>query len=118
MDPDPLFNLFVIINPINFSIIVALIVIIILLICSALISGSEVAFFSITAKEKDDLEYDIKEAERYNEILHKEARRLRARGNMYRDKQKHMAVVIKRCPSCRSKLAQLSELEAVKSEGA
>ena len=72
MDPDPLFNLFVIINPINFSIIVALIVIIILLICSALISGSEVAFFSITAKEKDDLENEkLPTSDKVLELLRK-----------------------------------------------
>ena len=58
MDLAPFLSLFVIINPFNVSILVAILVIIVLLICSALISGSEVAFFSISAKERGDLEND------------------------------------------------------------
>lgn len=40
-------------HPINWSIIIGLTVLVILLICSALISGSEVAFFSLSPTEKD-----------------------------------------------------------------
>lgn len=55
MDPEPLFNLLVLINPFTFSLGIAIVVIALLLISSALISGSEVAFFSISAKEKEVL---------------------------------------------------------------
>ena len=42
-------------NPISIGVIVAFIVVLILLISSALISGSEVAYFSITPKNLNDL---------------------------------------------------------------
>ncbi len=41
--------------PVTFGIIIALIVVVVLLLCSALISGSEVAYFSLTAADKQRL---------------------------------------------------------------
>lgn len=52
---EPLSGLLFIFNPISISVIVAIIVMIILLVLSALVSGSEVAFFSIDAKGKETL---------------------------------------------------------------
>lgn len=42
-------------HPITTPVIIELVVVVILLLCSALISGSEVAFFSLTPSEKEDL---------------------------------------------------------------
>ncbi len=66
MDPDSehlrfliipfLFPLFA--TPGTTGIVGAALLIMLLLICSALISGSEVAFFSLSANERDDIEKD------------------------------------------------------------
>lgn len=60
--------------PINGGILAGLIAIVILLMFSALISGSEIAFFSISDKQKEDLEEN--EEERVLELLHKPRRLL------------------------------------------
>lgn len=61
MDPEPhplleLLNLDITIYPINIGVIVAVIIMILLLIISAQISGSEVAFFSLSPKDLNSLE--------------------------------------------------------------
>lgn len=43
-------------NPLTTSTIIDLVVVVVLLVCSALISGSEVAYFSLTPREKESLE--------------------------------------------------------------
>ncbi len=72
-DPEPLFSSILLsglINPINTTIIVSFVVLVILLLCSALISGSEVAFFSLTPNEKDELNNnDSKSSEQILNIL-------------------------------------------------
>jgi putative hemolysin len=58
LEPDsiePLSGLLLIFNPISIPVIIALAVIVVLLISSALVSGSEVAFFSIDAKDRESL---------------------------------------------------------------
>jgi len=58
-DPSPLFHsllLLDIFKPLTISGLISLLILIILLLFSALISGSEVAFFSLTPSEKEELE--------------------------------------------------------------
>jgi putative hemolysin len=58
LDPDPLFTLILLtgfIKPFSLSVLISFIVLLILLFFSALISGSEVAFFSLKPSEKDEL---------------------------------------------------------------
>ncbi|MFC2137526.1 CNNM domain-containing protein, partial [Bacteroidota bacterium] len=58
MDPEPLLltsGFDIITKPLTFNSIIEFIILIILLLSSALISGSEVAFFSLNPKEKDKL---------------------------------------------------------------
>lgn len=45
-----------VLQPMTTSIIIEIVVVVLLLVCSALVSGSEVAFFSLTPTEKDSLE--------------------------------------------------------------
>lgn len=52
---EPLSGLLIALNSLNTSVVVAIIVMIILLISSALISGSEVAFFSLSPSDKEEL---------------------------------------------------------------
>ena len=54
MEPEPIL-LSIIVNPIGFSFLIGLFILIILLIISALISGSEVAFFSLTPTSIDTI---------------------------------------------------------------
>lgn len=51
MDPDPSSFL----NTIDFELLIGLVTVLLLLICSAFISGSEVALFSLSQKDVDDL---------------------------------------------------------------
>lgn len=51
MDPDPSSYL----NSINFELLINLVIVFLLLICSAFISGSEVALFSLSQKDLDDM---------------------------------------------------------------
>ncbi|MGB0881684.1 MAG: gliding motility-associated protein GldE [Vicingaceae bacterium] len=73
MDPEPLFSTILLaglFKPIAISTLVALVVLLVLLLFSALISGSEVAFFSLNPSEKDELNNtDSKEHERVNNLL-------------------------------------------------
>ena len=55
MEPEPILLLNIIINSIGFDFLIGLIILIVLLIASALISGSEVAFFSLTPSNLDTL---------------------------------------------------------------
>ncbi|MDB4533293.1 gliding motility-associated protein GldE [Vicingaceae bacterium] len=58
MDPDPLFTLILLagfLKPFSISVLISFLVLLILLLFSALISGSEVAFFSLNPSEKDEL---------------------------------------------------------------
>ena len=58
MEPDciePFSGLLIILNTISISVIIALVVMVVLLISSALISGSEVAFFSISPTQLSEL---------------------------------------------------------------
>ena len=68
-DPDPLLTsvfLLEILQPISITTIVSLIVLIILLLFSALISGSEVAFFSLTPQEKEEINSEVTKS---NEVI-------------------------------------------------
>ena len=57
MDPDPLsISLLQILQPVTTGIVLELVIMLVLLILSALISGSEVAFFSLSPQDRDDLE--------------------------------------------------------------
>ena len=73
----PLSGLLIVLNSFSISIVVSLVVMAILLISSALISGSEVAFFSIDAKSRESLssEKDTS-ADRVLELLNKPKRLL------------------------------------------
>lgn len=72
MDPDP-FHLFqtIFLNSSNSLVGLAILscVLLLLLICSALISGSEVAFFSLNASDLESLEENNAENERINNLL-------------------------------------------------
>jgi putative hemolysin len=52
--PEPLYIILGIFNPLSVDVISAMLVMAVLLLCSALISGSEVALFSFSKKELDD----------------------------------------------------------------
>jgi len=57
VDPDPLsISLLQILQPVTTGIVLELVIMLVLLILSALISGSEVAFFSLSPQDRDDLE--------------------------------------------------------------
>lgn len=47
----------IIVNALNVTVLIELITVIVLLLCSAFISGSEVAFFSLSPSDKDELEH-------------------------------------------------------------
>lgn len=60
-DPEPLFSLILLsgfINPFHINTLISVIVLFVLLLFSALISGSEVAFFSLNPTEKEELNND------------------------------------------------------------
>lgn len=64
MDPDPYQSILLsIFNPISFDVAMAFIAMAILLICSALISGSEIAFFSFSTKEIEEFKNSNDRAE-------------------------------------------------------
>lgn len=69
MDPDPAsFILFIAI--VNYSVVFGLVLLLVLLVCSALISGAEVAFFSLTAEDiKAGLEQKSKRIEIIAKLL-------------------------------------------------
>jgi len=73
MDPEPYSNFILLagfLKPFSLGIIISLIVLLILLFFSALISGSEVAFFSLNPTEKDTLNSnDLKSHQRVNQLL-------------------------------------------------
>ena len=73
MDPDPFSITFLsILKPWDFTIVFGLLLMVILLIFSAMISGSEVAFFSLSPKDRELLESEeSKGAKRTNELLKK-----------------------------------------------
>jgi gliding motility-associated protein GldE len=74
---EPLSGLLISVNSISISLIIALLVIIVLLISSALVSGSEVAFFSLSPNDKEELEKSkTKSAERVLKMLNKPKRLL------------------------------------------
>lgn len=70
METEPLFNLASLgswqiqLHPINFGIIVSIVIVLFLLLSSALISGSEVAYFSLSASDKHKLKHKGKNNER------------------------------------------------------
>lgn len=71
MDPDP-FSLFLFLSAIDVSVISGFVLLFILLICSALISGAEVALFSLTTTEIDtEMESDSKAIEIVSKLLQK-----------------------------------------------
>lgn len=73
MDPEPIFSFILladIIKPFATGTLIAIIVLLILLLFSALISGSEVAFFSLNPSEKDELNnIESKEHEKVIQLL-------------------------------------------------
>ena len=73
MDPGPLFSLILLaglLKPFSLGVLISFIVLLILLLFSGLISGSEVAFFSLNPSEKEELNNsDTKEHERVNQLL-------------------------------------------------
>lgn len=73
MDPDPIFSLILLtglLKPFTIPALIYYLAVIILLLFSALISGSEVAFFSLNPSEKDELNSsDSKEHKRVNQLL-------------------------------------------------
>ncbi len=64
MDPDPSSYLFLadIIKPFDAALIIPLIVLFVLLICSAIVSGSEVAFFSLKSQDLEEIRHSNKTA--------------------------------------------------------
>ncbi|MFP5470810.1 MAG: gliding motility-associated protein GldE [Bacteroidia bacterium] len=54
MDPDPYLSILSVFNPLTFDIAASIAVMVVLLVCSALISGSENAFFSFSKKELEN----------------------------------------------------------------
>ena len=73
MDPEPYFNLILLagfLKPFSLGALISFIILLILLLFSALISGSEVAFFSLNPSEKDVLNSsETKTHERVNKLL-------------------------------------------------
>ena len=73
MDPDPLFSLILLaglLKPFSLEILISILALLFLLLFSALISGSEVAFFSLNPNEKDELNNsDSKEHLRVSQLL-------------------------------------------------
>lgn len=74
---EPLAGLLISVNKIDLSFVISCVIIILLLITSALISGSEVAFFSLSPNDKDELEKSkSKKADRVLSLLTKPKRLL------------------------------------------
>jgi len=73
LDPDPLFSLILLaglLKPFSLEILISILTLLVLLLFSALISGSEVAFFSLNPNEKDELNNsDSKEHLRVSQLL-------------------------------------------------
>src|SRR5690606_705215 len=66
LDPDPSSFL----NTINFEILIGSVTVLILLVCSAFISGSEVALFSLSQKDLDDIkETDFNKGNLISDLL-------------------------------------------------
>lgn len=70
MDPDPL-SLITTLFAINVSLVSGFVILFVLLLCSALISGSEVALFSLTRLDIDEEIEDSKAMEVVSKLLHK-----------------------------------------------
>ena len=70
MDPDPL-SLITTLFAINISLVSGFVILFVLLLCSALISGSEVALFSLTRLDIDEEIEDSKAMEVVSKLLHK-----------------------------------------------
>ena len=70
MDPEP-FSIFLIFSSINSVLLINTIVLIILLVCSALISGTEVAFFSLSQTDLDTLSENSKDESTVVKLLEK-----------------------------------------------
>jgi gliding motility-associated protein GldE len=64
LDPDPYQSILSVFNPLTFDIAALLVVMAALLVCSALISGSENAFFSFTKKELDEFKTSSNKGEK------------------------------------------------------
>lgn len=74
---EPLSGLLISVNSIDLSFIISCVIIVLLLISSALISGSEVAFFSLSPNDKDELEKSkSKKSDRVLTLLNKPKRLL------------------------------------------
>ncbi|MBL4668779.1 MAG: gliding motility-associated protein GldE [Flavobacteriales bacterium] len=73
MDPEPFFSLILLaglFKPFSFGALISFIIVLILLLFSALISGSEVAFFSLNPSEKEELNNsETKEHRKVSELL-------------------------------------------------
>jgi gliding motility-associated protein GldE len=71
MEPpsETLLNILLLINSFGLDQILGLLVLVILLVCSGLISGSEVAFFSIVSKELDDLKTSTSRGDQTTALL-------------------------------------------------
>ena len=73
MDPEPLFSLILLaglLKPFTIGTLISILALLVLLLFSALISGSEVAFFSLNPSEKDELNNsDSKEHLRVSQLL-------------------------------------------------
>ncbi len=70
MDPDP-FSLIIALFTLDVSLVSGFVILFILLLCSALISGSEVALFSLTQLDIDEEIEDSKAMEVVSKLLHK-----------------------------------------------
>lgn len=72
MDPDPLQSILSVFNPLTLDVILAIIAMAILLLCSALISGSEIAFFSFNKQNLEEFKKsNIKAEQNIYQLLSK-----------------------------------------------